>query len=56
MTTLAAVLDVLADLTIIIVGTSLAYGACLEIKGKKAAQQFLDTINTRIERENRPDT
>lgn len=56
MTTLVAVLDVLASLTIIIVGIAAVYGAYLEARGKKATQQFLDAINTRIERENRPDT
>lgn len=56
MTTLAAILDALADLTIIIVGITLIYGEYLDAQGKKATQQFIDAINTRIERENRPDT
>lgn len=56
MTTLAAILDVLADLTIISVGIAAVYGAYLEARGKKATTRFLDAINTRIERENRPDT
>lgn len=56
MTTLAAILDALANLMIIIVGITLVYAGYLDAKGKKATQQFLDAINTRIERENRPDT
>lgn len=56
MTTLAVILDVLADVTIIIVGIALAYSAYLDAQGKKTTAQFLDAINTRIERENRPDT
>lgn len=56
MATLAAVLDVLASLTIIIVGITLAYREYLESKLSSTTAQFLDAINTRIERENRPDT
>lgn len=56
MTTLITVLSILADLTIIIVGIALVYREYLDAQGKKATKQFLDAINTRIERENRPET
>lgn len=56
MTILAAILDTLADVTIISVGITLVYAGYLDAQGKKKTQQFIDTINTRIERETRPDT
>lgn len=56
MTTLASILDVLASLTIIIISITLAYSIYIDTKKKKAAKQFLDAINARIERENRPNT
>lgn len=56
MTTLAAVLDVLASLTIIILSITLAHSFYIDSKKKKTTTQFLDAISTRIERENRPDT
>lgn len=56
MTTLVAVLDVLASLTIIILSITLAYSFYIDSKKKKATAHFLDAIHTIIERENRPDT
>lgn len=56
MATLAVILDVLASVTIIILSITLAHTFYIDSKKKKATAQFLDAINTRIERENRPDT